>query len=126
MRIKELEIDNFKCFSKIRFEFGNLNLLAGSNGCGKSSVIQALLMLRQSYKQFASFSVLSTYGMYTNLGNAKDIIYETAEELRMHFQLTGETEGRLELVTEYEPEAHILKNRVMNHSGECINSQLGR
>ena len=121
MRIKELEIDNFKCFSKIRFEFGNLNLLAGSNGCGKSSVIQALLMLRQSYKQFASFSVLSTYGMYTNLGNAKDIIYETAEELRMHFQLTGETEGRLELVTEYEPEAHILKNRVMNHSGECIN-----
>lgn len=30
--IKRIEIKNFKCFSDIEFELGNVNLLAGSNG----------------------------------------------------------------------------------------------
>lgn len=44
--LDKLKIKNFKCFSDVTFELSSLNLLAGSNGCGKSSVIQALLLLR--------------------------------------------------------------------------------
>ena len=46
--LKKIKLKNFKCFEDIEFELGNVNLLAGSNGCGKSSFIQALLLLRQS------------------------------------------------------------------------------
>ena len=55
--LDKLKIKNFKCFSDVTFELSSLNLLAGSNGCGKSSVIQALLLLRQSFEQYGSLNI---------------------------------------------------------------------
>lgn len=77
--INKLAIHNFKCFSNVSFEMGNLNLLAGSNGCGKSSVVHALLLLQQSYEQFHSLNKLIMYGKYVNLGLANDVMYDYAE-----------------------------------------------
>lgn len=93
MVINKLRIKNFKCFSDIAFELGNLNLLAGSNGCGKSSVIQALLLLRQSFEQYGSLNMLSTYGKYVNLGLAGDILYDYAENEneKISFQTVDKT-----------------------------------
>lgn len=42
--INLLKIHNFKSIKKEEFHFKNLNLLAGTNSSGKSSVIQALLL----------------------------------------------------------------------------------
>jgi len=47
--IDYLKIKNFKCFSSAEFELGKLNILAGANGTGKSSVFQAILLLYQSF-----------------------------------------------------------------------------
>jgi hypothetical protein len=46
-----VRLRNFKCFREQTLEFSPLTLLSGLNGMGKSSVIQALLLLRQSYHQ---------------------------------------------------------------------------
>ncbi len=46
--IKELSIKNFKCFKELKIELGNYNLLCGTNGSGKSSIIQSLLLLSQN------------------------------------------------------------------------------
>ncbi|MBQ9274073.1 MAG: AAA family ATPase [Succinivibrio sp.] len=47
--ITSLQLHNFKCFAHSpRFEFSRINLLTGLNGCGKSTVLQALLLLGQS------------------------------------------------------------------------------
>lgn len=43
-----LQMENFKCFVKQKIEFADLTALVGANGAGKSSVIQSLLLLRQS------------------------------------------------------------------------------
>ncbi|MDQ1256487.1 MAG: hypothetical protein QG656_1083 [Candidatus Hydrogenedentes bacterium] len=48
--ITELFLRNFKCFESQHLELRNLALLAGLNGMGKSSILQALLLLRQSYQ----------------------------------------------------------------------------
>ena len=42
-----LKIENFKCFQKQRINLSNLTVLVGSNGAGKSSVMQSILLLRQ-------------------------------------------------------------------------------
>ena len=39
---------NFKCFEEILAECRALNLLTGINGMGKTTIIQALLFLRQT------------------------------------------------------------------------------
>ena len=46
---QSLELKNFKPINKKYFPLRNLNFLVGLNGMGKSSFIQSLLVLRQSY-----------------------------------------------------------------------------
>lgn len=46
--LRRLDIENFKCYAKSSVELGGLTVLAGANGTGKSTIIQALLVVRQS------------------------------------------------------------------------------
>jgi len=43
--IERLNIEAFKCFEKESLEFRNLTILTGTNGSGKSSVIQSILQV---------------------------------------------------------------------------------
>ena len=43
--IDQLRLTNFKCFSEDKINFRNLTILSGANAAGKSSVIQALLLI---------------------------------------------------------------------------------
>ncbi len=54
MMIYDLEIKGFKCFLDSKISFSNITILAGVNSAGKSSVIQMLLLLRQSYEKIMS------------------------------------------------------------------------
>ncbi len=44
--IKWLQVENFKNLQNIEAEFGRLNVIIGPNGCGKSSLLQAIDFLR--------------------------------------------------------------------------------
>lgn len=46
--IDKLAVTNFKCFDKKIIDFRHLTILTGANAAGKSSVIQALLLLHYS------------------------------------------------------------------------------
>lgn len=82
--INYIQIQNFKSLHKVGFKTANLNLLFGLNGMGKSSIIQSLLLLRQSYymNRF-SFNILSTNGNLIKLGTQKDIFYQKSDELEL-------------------------------------------
>jgi predicted ATPase len=43
--LKKLVVKNFKCFENEEFDFRNLTILTGENSSGKSSLIQAILLL---------------------------------------------------------------------------------
>lgn len=45
-----LRIKNFKCFEEVEIELNKLTIFAGSNGYGKSTAIQAILLLREILK----------------------------------------------------------------------------
>jgi predicted ATPase len=72
--IKGIKLKNFKCFQQQRhFEFSKINLLTGINGRGKSSLLQAILLLSQSTNKFNRLEKLSLNGKHINLGNFEDI-----------------------------------------------------
>ncbi len=58
MRLSVISLKNFKSFESVRIELSNLNVLSGSNSAGKSSIIQALLLLKQNNEniRFSLFS----------------------------------------------------------------------
>ena len=46
--LQKIGLTNFKCFDSLELTCAPVTLLCGLNGMGKSSVLQALLVLRQS------------------------------------------------------------------------------
>ena len=48
--IASVSLHNFKCFRSLTLNLGAMNVLAGMNGAGKSTVIQSLLAVRQSWE----------------------------------------------------------------------------
>lgn len=79
---RELTIENFKCFSeKTNIKLGKITVCLGSNSVGKSSVIQACILLRQIYEQAMLFKAtqIKEYNIQLNdvyglqLGDAENI-----------------------------------------------------
>ena len=53
--MKGIEIENFKCFIRKSIPLNQLTILAGANGGGKSTVVQALLFLRRTIEHCAEW-----------------------------------------------------------------------
>ncbi len=94
--LRRIGLTNFKCFEALDLPCAPLNLLCGLNGMGKSSVIQALLVLRQSFQTGDLLEGrLVLGGALTDLGAGSDVLFEDAEEEVIGFELQrGETPDR--------------------------------
>jgi predicted ATPase len=87
--ITSLRVQNFKAFRDQSFSLGRLNLLAGLNGSGKSSLLQSLLILRQSADQgLLENDEITLNGNLVRLGRFKDVLFESADEQRISIELT--------------------------------------
>ena len=89
--LRRIGLNNFKCFERLDLPCAPLNLLCGLNGMGKSSVIQALLVLRQSFasgEMQAGRLVLG--GELIDLGAGSDVLFEDADEEIIEFVLDDE------------------------------------
>ncbi|NEO55971.1 MAG: DUF3696 domain-containing protein [Okeania sp. SIO3B5] len=70
----KIELENFKCFrEKTVFPLGQLTLLTGINGRGKSSLLQSLLLMRQSIEYDNRTNKLILNGNCLNLGRFDEI-----------------------------------------------------
>ena len=89
--ISRLRIQRFKCFEDQEIVFRNLTLLVGGNATGKSTVIQALLVLRQS-DPWLDDGTLLLNGKLVNVGTAKDALYSQSQKDSIAFHLTDQDE----------------------------------
>lgn len=105
--IKEIKVINFKCFENLTLPLKNINILTGVNGMGKSTIIQSLLLLRQSFKKNDNMKGLYLNGYYTSLGNGQDILYEKAEYDKIGLGYTDDT-GEYFWEYQYLPESDYL------------------
>lgn len=76
--IDAISIKNFKSLKDIKLSLTRLNILAGLNGSGKSSLVQSLLLLRESQsKNRCRELVLKLQDMF-DFGTSKDLFYHYA------------------------------------------------
>ena len=75
-----IKLTHFKCFEQLDLNCKRLNLLCGLNGMGKSSIIQMMLILRQSFETGElSKGRLLLGGDRADLGTGADVLFEDAE-----------------------------------------------
>ncbi len=74
--IRSIRIQNFKSHKDTTIEFGKLTVLCGSNGVGKSSSTQLLLLLREAYLKDRSFNILDLKSNPVKIGTVSDAIYQ--------------------------------------------------
>jgi predicted ATPase len=75
--LTQLGLRNFKSWEEIDIKFGPVNVLFGTNSSGKSSILQALLLLVQTQEKMAWQNV--NFGGdktdYVNLGSYRDVVF---------------------------------------------------
>lgn len=111
--LRKIQLSNFKCFGRLDLELSPLTLLCGVNGMGKSSVLQALLVLRQSKAAGAlGRGHLILDDELADLGTGRDALYEFAEEDAIEFGLLGDQGVEpLRIAFDYAREANRLRVR---------------
>lgn len=78
--IKLIQLINFKSHKNTTLDLGNLTILCGQNGTGKSSFLQSLLLLRQSNQKNRLGKVLDLNDPLCYLGKPQDVFYQFADK----------------------------------------------
>ena len=74
--LTRLDLRLFKCFEVLRLPLAPLTLLSGPNASGKSSVLQALVLLHQTMREHEWSTRLALNGAGGRLGTVVDVVDE--------------------------------------------------
>ncbi|MBW5414783.1 DUF3696 domain-containing protein [Pseudomonas sp. MAG002Y] len=86
--IEFINIKNFKTLLNASFPLGALNLFSGLNGMGKSTLIQSLLLLRQSHERNTLQNKgLLLNGDYVSIGTGKDALSSFSDQEEIVFTI---------------------------------------
>ena len=86
--IKRIKVRNFKTLKLAELELKNLNLFAGMNGMGKSSLLQVLLLLRQSHElNLLQNDELGLNGSLVNIGLSHDAYAQYGKDETIYFEM---------------------------------------
>lgn len=111
--ITKLEISNFKSHKHTCINLGYLTVLTGVNGCGKTSVIQSLLLLRQSFLKNRLALGLDLNQPLCNIGIAHDALYQLAENGIISFVFN--TDNNEEYAFEFDAEKGLKDSFIRKH-----------
>lgn len=92
-----LYAENYKSFEHLSFEISNINVLLGSNSCGKSSITNLLLMLSQTADTHQTYeNILRLNGEKSSLGEAVNIFPDKNhdKDIKIGWSLSDDTLAR--------------------------------
>ena len=97
--ITSLRIRNFKCLADTgRLSIKPLTFLVGPNSSGKTSIIQSLLLLRQTVESRDLKNPLSINGQYVQLGSYPDLLFMHGYKARLQLELEFRPRFRAEAI----------------------------
>jgi predicted ATPase len=84
-----IELENFKAYDHLATPLRPLTILLGPNNAGKSSILQALLLLKQTIDDRVAQATLVTAGKDVDLGSVRDLVRKSssAEPKTLRFAL---------------------------------------
>ncbi|MBB3349812.1 DUF3696 domain-containing protein [Sphingomonas sp. BK069] len=107
-----LALKNFKSFEEVEVRLGNLTLLSGLNGSGKSTVVQALGLLRQSFDaNFLLAGEVALNGELVEIGTGRDALYHGFDAPEVSISLGhSDAAGTRDLtwIMQVQPDADVL------------------
>lgn len=90
--IGQIALRNFKCFTALDLPSAPLTLLTGHNAGGKSTALQALLLLAQGLREAPNTNLLPLNGALVNLGTGGDVIHHAASPQALSLGIEGSGE----------------------------------
>jgi predicted ATPase len=124
MKLKNIEIENFKCFHKAQsFDLARLTILTGANSSGKSSVMYSVLGAIQSGEFPMQFS---TNGKYVNMGDFKEIAYRhlSNSRIKINFVFDGKAFEKISTVWVDDKENNLPKLKSLNVTSKFFDFDL--
>lgn len=98
--LKAIEIENFKSYSKRQsIQLSDLSVLLGANSSGKSTALQALLILKQTMECNSPDEEVLLSGKYVALGDYIDVISDSEKDgfsFEVKLEQTERTENTLD------------------------------
>ncbi|HDN25649.1 MAG TPA: DUF2813 domain-containing protein [Thioploca sp.] len=74
-RLKCFTVENFKAFRQCVLDLAPLTILIGENSSGKSSILQALLLIKQTLESPSGGGVLNLNSHYVQFRQFKEIVF---------------------------------------------------
>lgn len=125
MHVDAIRLVNFKAFRELDLEMRGLTLLSGLNGSGKSSVVQALGLLRQSHDGGAlGGGELLLNGPFVEIGTGKDLLHQYFDEQEVVIELGLSSGERLSWSAAVSPDADVLTCRDAQRNDEIAELNL--
>ena len=107
--IKVVTVKNFKSLRGIRIRLAPLTILAGLNGSGKSSLLQSLLLLRQSVRNGKCAGLVLKDDHGVSLGTGKDVLYQFAgRDEYIEFSIRDDSDREVTWKFRYERDNDLL------------------
>lgn len=101
--ITKVSIENLKCFEKHTvFHCSKINLLTGINGRGKSSFLQSLLLLSQTFRKQKSPQKLILNGEWISIGTFDDLKNTNSEKKTISIGILTDDPEQNDIQFEYE------------------------
>ncbi len=92
--LEYIVLKNFKCFDELQIRLAPLSLITGMNGVGKSTLIQSLLIIRQSMvARYLQDGYISLNDELVNLINGRELLYNQADEECVRIEIDDTESG---------------------------------
>ncbi len=104
--ITRIELKDFKIHASLELPLSGLTILTGQNGMGKSSVLQSLLLLRQSYSQYDNIRGINLKGNLIDLGSANDVECQSSRDGILGIKLSLSNSLDLDFRFSYDVDTH--------------------
>ncbi|GGI72799.1 hypothetical protein GCM10007978_08270 [Shewanella hanedai] len=98
--LSDLQLKNYKSFKNLdNLNIKPITILCGENSCGKSSILQSILLLKQTKESRTPNNSILLNGKYVHLGDVHNIIHghNSEEELAIKYEYTFTREDFLKL-----------------------------
>ncbi len=117
--ITRIDLRHFKCFETLKLPLRRLTLLSGLNASGKSSVLQALVLLHQTMCENEWSERLLLNGKALRLGAVRDAINQVSGGHELSFAVEDDDTGMVTWNLGGEQSAMSLSVRQVRVRGSC-------